>query len=180
MKQRPPSELSRPPRSIAKHVKYWKASELRNWLLYYSLPLLLPYLPSLYLHHYAFLVCAVHILLQSEVTTALIDAADEMLRDFCDLLPELYGETRCTHNAHLLTHLAKYVRLWGPLWTHSAFGFENMNGQFKNLFHSRSQIFHQLLFNIDIRQTLQLVLPRLAIVESEQTLHFLQSQYGTN
>ena len=130
-------------------MKYWKASELRNWLLYYSLPLL-PYLPSLYLHHYALSVCAVHILLQSEVTTALIDAADEMLSDFCDLLPELYGETRCTHNAHLLTHLAKCVRLWGPLWTHSAFGFGNMIGQLKNLFHSRSQIFYQLLFNIDV------------------------------
>ena len=175
LKQRPPSELSRPPRSIAKHMKYWKASELRNWLLYYSLPLLLPYLPLLYLHHYALLVCAVHILLQSEVTTALIDAADEMLHDFCVLLPELYGETRCTHNAHLLTHLAKYVRLWGPLWAHSAFGFESMNSQLKNLFHSRSQIFHQLMFNIDVRQTLQLVLPRLTVAESEQTLHFLQT-----
>ena len=50
-----------------------------------------------------------------------------------------------------------------------------MNGQLKSLFRSRSQIFHQLLFNIDIRQTLQLVLPRLAIVESEQTLNFLQT-----
>ena len=51
-----------------------------------------------------------------------------MLHDCCDLLPELYGDTRCTHNAHLLTHLAKYIRLWGPLCTHLAFGFENMNG----------------------------------------------------
>ena len=59
------------------------------------------------------LVCAVHILLQSEVTTALIDAADEMLSDFCDLLPELYGETRCTHNAHLLTTLLSMYGLWG-------------------------------------------------------------------
>ena len=180
LKQHPPYELSRPPRSIAKHMNYWKASELRSWLLYYSLPLLLPYLPSLYLHHYALLVCAVHILLQSEVTMALIDAADKMLRDFCVLLPELYGETRCTHNAHLLTHLAKYVRLWGPLWTHSAFGFESMNGQRKTLFHSRSKIFHQLLFNVDVRQTLQLVLPRLAVAESEHTLHFLQSSYRRN
>ena len=30
LKQRPPCELSQPPRSIAKHLKYWKASELRN------------------------------------------------------------------------------------------------------------------------------------------------------
>lgn len=44
MKQRPPSEFSHPPRSIEKHLNYWKASELKNWLLYYSLPLLLSHL----------------------------------------------------------------------------------------------------------------------------------------
>lgn len=33
----------------------------------------------------------------------------------------------CTANAHLLSHLSKYVRLWGPLWSHSAFGFESKN-----------------------------------------------------
>ena len=115
---RPPCELSRAPRSIGKHLKYLKASKLRNWLLYYSLPLVTN-LPPLYLHHYTLLVCAIHILLQNEVTVAQMDAADKMLRDFHSLLPELYGEVRCTHNAHLLTHLVKYVRLWGPLWTHS-------------------------------------------------------------
>ena len=88
--QRPPCELSRAPRSIAKHLKYLKASELRSWLLYYSLPLLVTNLPPLYLHHYALLVCAIHILLQNEVTVAQMDAADEILRDFHSLLPELY------------------------------------------------------------------------------------------
>jgi len=119
LQQRPPNELIRPPRSVKKHFKYWKASELRNWLLFYSLPILLDFLPSLYWHHYALLVNSVHI----------------MLVDFCVLLPELYGETSCTANAHLLCHLAKYVRLWGPLWTHSAFGFENKCGQLKHLSH---------------------------------------------
>ena len=62
LKQRPPSEFSRAPRSINKHLSYWKASELRNWMLFYSLPLLLDHLPSLYFHHYALFVCAMHIL----------------------------------------------------------------------------------------------------------------------
>lgn len=60
LKQHPPNEFSRPPRSISEHVKFWKASELRNWLLYYSLPLLLDFLPALFWHHYALLVCAIH------------------------------------------------------------------------------------------------------------------------
>ena len=163
LKQRPPSEFSRPLRSIRKHLKYWKASELHSWLLYYSLPLLMDFLPSLFLHHYSLFVCALHILLQDCLSTAQIDAAEEMLFDFVALL---YGERSCTANSHLLTHLPKYVRLWGPLWTHSAFGFESKNGHLKHLFHSRSNIVDQLVFNIDIQQTIQLLHPMLQQKES--------------
>ena len=73
-----------------------------------------------------------------------------MLRDFCKLLPELYGKESCTANAHLLFHLTKYVRLWGPLWTHSPFGFENKNGHLKRFIHRRGNIVPQLLFNVDV------------------------------
>ena len=91
MKQRPPSEFSRPPRSIAKHLNYWKTSELRNWLLYYSLPLLLHHLPPVFWHHYALLVCAIHILLQSE----LADAASSLCPDVPPELrrPEEWSES---------------------------------------------------------------------------------------
>jgi hypothetical protein len=114
VRQQPPHEFSRPPRSMQKHLK---ASELRAWLLYYSLPLLLGNLPAFFFHDYALLVCALHILLQDKISPSLVDAAESMLRDFCNLLPELYGQESCTANAHLLFHLTKYVCLWGPLWT---------------------------------------------------------------
>jgi len=109
LKQRPPQEVIHPPCSIKKHMKYWKASELCNWLLYYSLPLLLNILPPLYWHHYALLVCAMHILLGNIITFPQVDAAEQMLNDFCILLPELYGNSSCTANAQLLSHLTKYV-----------------------------------------------------------------------
>ena len=64
----PPNEFSRPPRSIQKHFKYWKASELHYWLLYYSLPILMEFLPSLYWHPYALLVCAMHIMLGDSIS----------------------------------------------------------------------------------------------------------------
>lgn len=37
--QRPPREFSRPPRSITKHLNYWKASELKQWLLFFTIGL---------------------------------------------------------------------------------------------------------------------------------------------
>lgn len=178
MKQHPPNEFSRPPRSIAKHFKYWKASELRYWLLFYSLPLLLGHLPPLYWHHFALLVCAMHILLGDSISNAQLDAAELMLRDFYFLLPELYGDSSCTHNAHLLSHLTKYVRMWGPLWTHSLFGFESKNGQLKHFFHGKSDIHHQLLFNIEVSYSLQHILVKLAQYESERTISYFESGHA--
>ena len=35
------------------------------------------------------------------------------------------GVNNCTMNVHLLSHLPFYVKLYGPLWTHSAFVFED-------------------------------------------------------
>ncbi|KAL5497384.1 hypothetical protein EMCRGX_G013849 [Ephydatia muelleri] len=96
-----------------------------------------------------------------------------MLKDFCALLPELYGEEHCTMNAHLLLHLTHYVRLWGPLWTHSAFGCENKNGIIKNLSHSKNKVLNQIIFNIEVQQTLQLVHHKLVEQEDADAINFI-------
>ena len=139
LNQCPPHEFSHAPRSIEKHRKFWKASEFRNWL-FYSLPLLAGILPPLYLHHHALLVCTMHILLQDKLSESKIKTAEVMLMDYHKLLPELYGEKSCAFNAHSLIHLPKYVRFWGPLWTHSAFGFES-NGYLTSIPSSRPASF---------------------------------------
>jgi len=175
LKQRPPMEFSRAPRSL-KHFKYYKAPELRSWLLFYSLPLLLNRLPSLYWHHYALLVCAMHILLSDNIDHSQVHAAEKMITDFQELLPELYEETSCTHNAHLLSHLPKFVCLWGPLWTHSTFDFESKHNQLKHLFHGKHHIIQQLLFNVDIDITLQLLFPRLLRTETDNTVAYLSQR----
>jgi len=155
LKQRPPSEFSRWPMSLKTHLKYWKASELRNWLLYYSLPLLLDYIPPVYWHHYALLVAAMHILLGDLIPASFIDIAEQMLYDFCFLFEELYGENACTHTVHLLTHLTKYVSLWGPLWTHPHLGSKIKMDTLRNFFHGKNIVHQQLVFNSDALITLQ-------------------------
>lgn len=74
LKQRPPNEFSRPPRSIRQHLSYWKASELKFWLLFYSLLLLIEKLPRLFRHHFAHFVCAMHILLKRSVSEEEIES----------------------------------------------------------------------------------------------------------
>ena len=49
LQQRPPHDFSRATRSIEQHRNYWKASEFRSWLLFYSIPILTSFLPPLYM-----------------------------------------------------------------------------------------------------------------------------------
>ena len=78
-----PQEVSRNIRSTGRQVN----SEIS--LLYCSLPVLIDVLPSLYFLHFGLLVCAMHILLQSEISDSLIHAAQSMLDDFYSLCLEL-------------------------------------------------------------------------------------------
>ena len=132
MKQHPSNEFIRPPQSIQKHLRYWKASEFQNWALFNFLPLLLGILPPLYWHHVSVFICSLHILLKDNLHMNEIDAAKRMFWDFYNFTPELYGRNSCTHIMHLLSHIWKYVQKWGPLCTRSVFGFQNKNGQLKH------------------------------------------------
>ena len=52
---KPPSEITRTPNSV-KEIQHWKASECKNYLLYYSLPCLMNILPLKYVQHWFLLV----------------------------------------------------------------------------------------------------------------------------
>ncbi len=73
---------------------------MRNWLQFYSLPLLLGLLPPLYIHHLALLVCATHTLLKSKLTRIEIQATEEMLFDSYNLL--YTSSTICLDALHFL------------------------------------------------------------------------------
>ena len=63
------------------------------------------------------------------------------------------GMDNCTMNVHLLQHLENDVRLHGPLWTHSAFEFESINGHLVRMIHGTHDV--QLQVN---RSIIELVL----------------------
>lgn len=170
---KPPHEFRRTPRSIHT-VKYWKASEYRAWLLFYSLPVLLNFLPSDYIYHLSLLVCSIHILLSSGISSSEIQMSHLMLVRYYELLPQLYSQTMCSSNAHSLIHLCDFVRQWGPLWCYSAFGFENMNGYIKKHCHGTRNVLPQLIQAVSMRQTLPLLHKKLRVQENEMTMAFLE------
>ncbi len=154
LKIKPPSHFRRSPRPIESTVKFWKANEYRAWLLFYSLPVVQKFLPSEYVHHWSLLVFSMHVLLQSEIDLHILPVAEEALHTFCRLIPELYGLQACTTNMHSLSRLTAFVKKWGPLWGYSLFGFENMNGHIKKMFHGTGQVLDQLVFCVKAEQSL--------------------------
>ena len=176
MRIKPPHEFSRPPRPIRNYLGYWKASEYRAWLLFYSLPILLNYLPPDYVHHFALLIASMHILLNTAISSDDIDAAENMLNTFFKYVPELYPEKMCSSNVHGLIHLAAFVRRLGPLWAYSCFSFEHMNGYIKKQRHGFKNFLPSLSRSICSKFSLRSYVNELASSEHERTLQFLKKE----
>ncbi|XP_028408833.1 uncharacterized protein LOC114531425 [Dendronephthya gigantea] len=150
----PTSEIKRLPRSIEEHVKYWKASELRSFLLYYGLPVLYGILPDNYFNHYALFVQALYILLKDSISDAELNEAERLIYNFCKSFSLLYAERFYTLNVHQLLHLADDVKELGPLYTHSCFTFEDKNGFILKLIHGTQCIDKQIFSAVTLTQKL--------------------------
>ncbi|KAK3107405.1 hypothetical protein FSP39_013796 [Pinctada imbricata] len=124
-KIKPPYVLKRLPRRIENNYQHWKASEMRSWLLYYSLPCISESsLPEVYIHHYACLVEAIYLLLGEDISESDLQRAERLLNSFYEHFAELYMDSAVGLNVHNLYHLVQCVRYWGPLWVYSCFGFD--------------------------------------------------------
>ncbi|KAM7282555.1 uncharacterized protein ISCGN_002702 [Ixodes scapularis] len=154
---KPPHCITRLPRSIEER-SFWKASEWKQWLLFYALPCLLDLLPQLYWRHLCKLSEAIHILLRDSLTLEEIKRAEELLHMFVGRVEALYGVTAMTFNVHLLVHLANSVRHLGPLWAHSAFVFEGGNGKLVNLVSAAKGLPQQVVERVVMMQELELLL----------------------
>ena len=144
----PPNFVQRLPRSIS-DIAYWKASELKFFLLIYSLPLLYDIMPEQYFNHHKLLVHAIYLLNQNSISNQMIDKAELYLKEYVSRFSDLYREIHMSCNLHLLLHLPEIVRRFGPLWVTSCFPFENMNGIIKSFVHgtrySELQIYSSIM-----------------------------------
>lgn len=129
-------------------------AELRSWLLFFSLPVLNGIMPHEFLCHLALLVCAIYIYSSQTITNQEFQIAKCLLMEFYQKISTLYGSVQicfytCMYihihihvgvkatsmNVHMLWHLPKCVKMWGPMWAYSCFHFESLNGYLKCFFH---------------------------------------------
>ena len=123
-----------------KNLAHFKASELRAFLLFYSLPCLWTLLEEEYFQHLLLLVDAIFWLLQDSISPSDIERSFLMLTHFCARMESLYGRRYETYNVHMLLHLPDCVERLGPLWCTSCFWFEGYNGDLTKLFHGTQKV----------------------------------------
>ena len=150
----PPSIITRKPHKLSKHFKYFKASEYRSFLLYYSLPVLSDILPQEYWNHYALLVISIHNLLQESISEDQLLCCEQMIKKFCSQFEDLYGRRYMTANMHYLLHLTDCVKELGPLWVYSCFHFESQNGVPKSLIHGTQKVEKQIITSFSYQKNL--------------------------
>lgn len=119
--------VSRIPRTLDE-LTHWKASEYRNFLLYWGLPVLRHVLYPEHFAHFCLLARSIFILSKEGISVQELHTADTALLLFVENFKDLYGERYLTLNIHQLVHLADCVRYTGPLYVNNCFIFEDLNG----------------------------------------------------
>ena len=125
-KIRPHSDIKRFPRSI-KLAGQWKASELKNFLLYCSIYVLRDILTANILRHWCLLVNSTFLLLGESINAQNISESERMLDTFIADVFKICSAEHASYKVHQLSHLATCVRRCGPLWLTSCFTFESDN-----------------------------------------------------
>ena len=157
----PPNVITRTPRSLLKNLAHFKASELRAFLLFYSLPCLWTLLEEEYFQHLLLLVDALFLLLQDSISPSDIERSFLMLTHFCARMESLYGRRYETYNVHMLLHLPDCVERLGPLWCTSCFWFGGHNGDLTKLFHGTQNVDIQITHAVCIHQKIPELIPLL-------------------
>jgi len=119
-----PAEFARKPRSL-RELDRWKATELRQFLLYTGPVVLAPYVDSNVYNNFMLLYTGICILVSPKLCLVYSNYANTLLTMFVSHFGELYGRDAVVYNVHALVHLSADVQLHGCLDSISAFPYEN-------------------------------------------------------
>lgn len=119
-----PVEFARKPRSL-RELDHWKATELRQFLLYTGSVALAPYLDCDVYNNFMLLYTGICILVSPQLCSLFNNYANTPLTTFVSHFGELYGKDALVYNVHGLVHLSADAQLHGSLDSISAFPYEN-------------------------------------------------------
>lgn len=138
-----PVEFVRKPRSLSE-LEHWKASELRQFVLYTGSVVLKSQLKSKFYEHFVCLSVIMHLLLSPTACQYYCDYAEKLLLLWVERSQQLYGKHFAVYNVHSIIHLPDDVRNFGNLDSVSAFPFENFMRHLKSSIRRPQKILQQL------------------------------------
>ena len=111
----------------------WKATELRQFLLYTGPVVLVNNISNKMYKHFMLLSVSVRILLSPDLCTENCDYAEDILKLFVKNVGPNYGMEFVGYNVHSLLHLAQDAQNFGPLDSILCFPFETFLGKLKKM-----------------------------------------------
>ncbi len=105
-------------------IEKLKSSELKIFIFYWALPLLLSFLDSELWYLLCQYVFSVRILYEPIQDRSVIKVADDLINSYVRLSSQIYGKEVADYTVHAHLHLPKQVLRHGPLHCHSQFAFE--------------------------------------------------------
>ncbi|MEW8548043.1 MAG: hypothetical protein AB2693_31455 [Candidatus Thiodiazotropha sp.] len=122
-----PSDFARQPRSLFE-LDRWKATELRQFLLYTGPLVLRKVVPQRLYEHFLLLTVGISILLDTNDSkrNAYLNYGKDLLKYFVETSNDIYSETFTVYNVHNLVHIGDDAKKFNcSLNEISAFPFEN-------------------------------------------------------
>jgi len=152
-----PHEFVRKPRPI-KEAKRYKATELRQFLLYTGVIVLENNLDKNKYEHFLTLHVAIRILLSDVLMKTMTDYAEELLKHFVLSSKLIYGPQILSHNFHNLLHITDDARKYGNLNLFSNFSSENYLQKIKKLLRTHNNVLSQIVRRLSEESTLHTIL----------------------
>ena len=150
-----PTEVGRKPRSLEFKEKF-KATEWRSMLLYTGCAIVKGILTDERYKHFLLLLCAMKVLLCTELCAKYNDVANTMLRKYVQDYCKLYGRDNIVYNVHSLIHLAAAAQYHGNLEKISAFPFESYMQQLQAMLRKPNATLKQVVKRETERRRLKL------------------------
>jgi hypothetical protein len=131
-----PIEFQRRSRGI-KDLAFFKATELRTFLLFTGPIVLKGIISDLQYEHFLLLHIAMKILMKKQFYEQR-HVAQELLIKFVENMGAIYGKHTVVYNVHSLIHIIEDVENFGDLESIDAFAFESFNGLIKRKLHKNN------------------------------------------
>lgn len=148
-----PKSFARKPRSLLE-ISMWKATELRQFLLYTGPVVLFNKIPSQMYRHFMLLSVSIRIILSPNLCINNCDYVEDILKLFVKDFGLIYGLEFVGYNVHSLIHLSQDARKFGPLDSISCFPFESFLGKLKKIVRKPQKPVEQIVKRIYERQRL--------------------------